>query len=104
MVSSNNLHRLHLITRLKKELWTLFVTEDDHEVKLSLMCAIQDVARAMEKWGAEVPYKSEAQRKKFHEMAARGEISQKTLQEWDSSSKGLRLPERLKPKKDVKKK
>lgn len=87
---------------MKKELWTLFVTEDDREIKLALMCAIQDVARAMEKWGLEVPYKSEAQRKKFHEMALRGEISQKVLKEFDESSKGLKLPERVKPKKEIK--
>lgn len=46
-----------------------------------------------------MPYRSEAQRKKFHALAKEGKISQKTVDEFDSSSKGLKLPDRLAPKK-----
>jgi hypothetical protein len=46
-----------------------------------------------------MPYKSEAQRKKFHAMAARGEISQRTVREWDKKSKGKKLPKKAKKKK-----
>lgn len=45
-----------------------------------------------------MPYKSEAQRKKFHAMLQRGEISKKTVNEFDTASKGLKLPKRAKPK------
>lgn len=44
------------------------------------------------------PYKSEAQRKKFQELAKRGKISQKVVTEYDEASKGLKLPERVKAK------
>lgn len=46
-----------------------------------------------------MPYKSDAQRKKFHAMAARGEISPATVREFDRASKGTKLPMRVKPKK-----
>ena len=46
------------------------------------------------------PYKSEAQRKKFHAMLERGEISAKTVAEFDEASKGKKLPERLSSKKN----
>jgi len=46
-----------------------------------------------------VPYKSEAQRKKFHAMEARGEISKKTVDEFDKASKGMKLPKKAKKKK-----
>lgn len=46
-----------------------------------------------------MPYKSDAQRRKFHAMAKRGEISKKTVEEYDKASKGKKLPERKKPKK-----
>lgn len=48
-----------------------------------------------------MPYKSDAQRKKFHAMEARGEIDPKTVKEFDQASKGMKLPERVKPKKKV---
>lgn len=44
------------------------------------------------------PYKSDAQRKYFHVMAERGEISKKTVAEWDAATKGKKLPERVKSK------
>lgn len=51
-----------------------------------------------------MPYKSEAQRAKFHAMLARGEISQAVVDEFDAASKGMKVPERIgkKPKKSTK--
>jgi hypothetical protein len=46
-----------------------------------------------------MPYKSEAQRRKFHAMERRGEISHKTVREFDKSSKGKHLPEHVKKRK-----
>lgn len=46
-----------------------------------------------------MPYKSEAQRKKFHALAEEGKISKKTVAEFDKASKGKKLPERIAPKK-----
>jgi hypothetical protein len=45
-----------------------------------------------------VPYKSNAQRRKFHAMLERGEISKRVVDEFDKTSKGKKLPERGKPK------
>jgi len=45
-----------------------------------------------------MPYASEAQRRKFHAMLERGEISEQTVKEWDKASKGKKLPERVKKK------
>ncbi len=44
-------------------------------------------------------YVSDAQRKKFHAMERRGEISHATVARWDKESKGKKLPEHVKPKK-----
>lgn len=51
-----------------------------------------------------MPYASKAQQRKFHTMAARGEIDQKTVKEWDRETKkapgGFKvLPEKVKPMK-----
>jgi len=46
-----------------------------------------------------MPYKSDAQRRKFHAMEKRGEISHKTVKEFDEASKGKKLPEKVRPKK-----
>ena len=46
-----------------------------------------------------MPYKSEAQRKKFHALERRGKISHATVEEYDKASKGKKLPERVTPKK-----
>jgi hypothetical protein len=46
-----------------------------------------------------MPYKSDAQRKKFHAMEARGEISPKVVKEFDKASKGKKLPAKAKKKK-----
>lgn len=41
-----------------------------------------------------MPYKSDAQRRKFHAMLRRGEIAAKTVREFDQASKGKKLPAR----------
>lgn len=46
-----------------------------------------------------MPYKSDAQRKKFHAMLAKGEISKEVVDEYDKKSKGKKLPEKVKKKK-----
>jgi hypothetical protein len=50
-----------------------------------------------------MPYKSNAQRRKFHSLLERHEISKTVVDEWDKASKGKKLPERVKPKKGSKK-
>lgn len=40
-----------------------------------------------------MPYKSEKQRRFFHAAEARGDISEKTVKEFDKASKGRKLPE-----------
>jgi hypothetical protein len=45
-----------------------------------------------------MPYKSDAQRKKFHAMAERGEISESTVEHWDKETKGKKLPKKVKAK------
>lgn len=45
----------------------------------------------------ESEFKSKAQRRKFYAMEERGEISKKTLNEWEKETpKGKKLPERVK--------
>ena len=52
-----------------------------------------------------MPYKSEAQRKFFHTAAAKkAGIKESDVEEWDSASKGLKLPKRVGKKKGGKKK
>ena len=46
-----------------------------------------------------MPYKSDAQRRFFHAAAKRGEISKKTVSEFDKASKGKKLPEKIKKNK-----
>lgn len=41
-----------------------------------------------------MPYKSDAQRRFFHAAQERGEISPKTVKEFDSASRGKKLPEK----------
>jgi len=50
-----------------------------------------------------MPYKSNAQRRKFHRLLAKNEISKTVVDEWDKASKGKKLPERVKAKKGCKK-
>jgi len=51
-----------------------------------------------------MPYKSDAQRKKFHAMLDRGEIDAATVREWDKASEGRELPERVRKRKEHMKK
>ena len=45
-----------------------------------------------------MPFKSKAQRRKFAELLVKGEISNKTFEEWNRETGGAKLPERVKPK------
>ena len=49
-----------------------------------------------------MPYASDAQRRKFHAMLARGEIKKSVVDEFDEASKGMNLPERKDEKKMAK--
>jgi hypothetical protein len=40
-----------------------------------------------------MPFKSASQRRKFHAMLSRGEISRATVAHWDKASRGKKLPE-----------
>ena len=55
-----------------------------------------------------MPFKSQAQRRKFAQLLVEGKISPKTYEEWNRETGGKRLPERVKrakrPKKKKKKK
>jgi hypothetical protein len=46
-----------------------------------------------------MPFKSKAERRKFAELLVKGEISEETFEEWNRSTGGARLPERVAPKK-----
>lgn len=43
-----------------------------------------------------MPYKSEAQRRKFHALLAEGKLKQDVVDEFDKASEGLVLPDRIK--------
>ena len=52
-----------------------------------------------------MPFKSQAQRRKFAELLVQGKISNKTFEEWNRETGGKKLPERVtKPKKKAPKK
>jgi len=42
-----------------------------------------------------MPFKSQAQRRKFAELLVKGEISKETYEEWNRSTGGKKLPERV---------
>jgi hypothetical protein len=42
-----------------------------------------------------MPFKSQAQRRKFAELLVKGEISPETFEEWNRETGGKRLPERV---------
>ena len=46
-----------------------------------------------------MPYKSDAQRRKFQQLLKEGKISQAVVDDFDKASKGKTLPERIGPKK-----
>lgn len=41
-----------------------------------------------------MPFKSQAQRRKFAELLLKGEISKQTFEEWNRETGGKKLPER----------
>ena len=43
-----------------------------------------------------MPFKSQAQRRKFAELLVEGKISPETYEEWNRETGGKRLPERVK--------
>lgn len=45
-----------------------------------------------------MPFKSQAQRRKFAELLIKGEISNETFEEWNRETGSARLPERVKPR------
>ena len=45
-----------------------------------------------------MPFKSQAQRRKFAELLVQGKISPETFEEWNRETGGRKLPERVKPK------
>jgi hypothetical protein len=51
-----------------------------------------------------MPFKSQAQRRKFAQLLVEGKISNETFEEWNRSTGAERLPERVRPKAKAKKK
>jgi hypothetical protein len=45
-----------------------------------------------------MPFKSQAQRRKFAELLVQGKITNKTFEEWNRDTGSRRLPERVRPK------
>ena len=45
-----------------------------------------------------MPFKSQAQRRKFAQLLVEGKISNETCEEWNRETGGKHLPERVKPK------
>jgi hypothetical protein len=45
-----------------------------------------------------MPFKSQAQRRKFAELLVKGEISNETFEEWNRETGAKKLPERVKRK------
>jgi hypothetical protein len=45
-----------------------------------------------------MPFKSQAQRRKFAELLVKGEISNETFEEWNRETGSKKLPERVKAK------
>ena len=45
-----------------------------------------------------MPFKSQAQRRKFAQLLVEGKISNQTFEEWNRETGGKRLPERVKKK------
>jgi hypothetical protein len=51
-----------------------------------------------------MPFKSQAQRRKFAQLLVEGKISNETFEEWNRETGGKRLPERVGSKAGMKKK
>lgn len=45
-----------------------------------------------------MPFKSQAQRRKFAELLVKGRISNQTFEEWNRETGSAKLPERVTPK------
>ncbi len=45
-----------------------------------------------------MPFKSQAQRRKFAELLVKGEITAETFEEWNRETGAAKLPERVKKK------
>ena len=50
-----------------------------------------------------MPFKSQAQRRKFAQLLVEGKISNETYEEWNRETGGRKLPERVKRKKVARK-
>ena len=48
-----------------------------------------------------MPFRSQAQRRKFYELVKQGKMSQATLNEWEAATPKKKLPERVRKKKDA---
>ena len=51
-----------------------------------------------------MPFKSQAQRRKFAELLVKGKISNETFEEWNRETGGRKLPERVRKKEGTRKK
>jgi hypothetical protein len=51
-----------------------------------------------------MPFKSQAQRRKFAELLVNGKISPETFEEWNRETGAKKLPERVTPKRTAKRK
>jgi hypothetical protein len=51
-----------------------------------------------------MPFKSQAQRRKFAQLLVEGKISNETFEEWNRETGGRKLPERVNPEKAASKK
>ena len=49
-----------------------------------------------------MPFKSQAQRRKFAELLVKGQITPEQFEEWNRETGSARLPERVTPKKKKK--
>lgn len=49
-----------------------------------------------------MPFKSQAQRRKFAELLVKGKISNQTFEEWNRETGSAKLPERVESRTDVK--
>jgi len=45
-----------------------------------------------------MPFKSEAQRRKFGQLVSEGKMSQETFDKWQSETPSKKLPEKVQPK------
>ena len=51
-----------------------------------------------------MPFKSQAQRRKFAQLLVAGKISNETFEEWNRETGSKKLPERVAPKRTTKRK